>query len=368
MLRFIAYSDIHHDDYNNGVTEDDVVAVEEQITQYAIQNGINTIFFLGDWYRATNPNRSVIASAEASWRKRSGLGVKTYVLVGNHDRWTKSAISGHAFVSAGIFNNDLANVEVIDHVATLEFGNVLFLLVPSGHENSEAVLNFRHPRACTVVVLFHGLLAGSALANGGSASSGIHPDVLRNLQAHLVLGGDNHTHQRLDNLIGCPSYYVGATLQHNWGDRGQKRGFLDVSVAGEGQATVTFIPSNSPRFIRTKVPAINEMDAICKIQEIMNSSLEGNPGIIEVTLLGKNVLNINAETVENAVLQLGARRARIILDKTFEKVELAPGMNEAVSAEEKWTLHVQHTNTKELNPTLLGQMGRWAIEQAKRLY
>jgi hypothetical protein len=110
------------------------------------------------------------------------------------------------------------------------------------------------------------------------------------------------------------------------------------------------------------------MDAIGKINEMMKSALEGNDGIIEVTLLGPNVININAEMVENAVREFGARRARVILDKTFERVELAPGISDAKSPEEKWTLHIAHTNTKELNPTLLGQMGRWAIEEAKRQY
>lgn len=369
MLRFIAYSDIHHDEYNNGITEMDVVDVEDQITKYAIENKIETVFFLGDWFRATNPNRNIIASAEACWKRRSDSGIKTYVLVGNHDRWTKSATSGHAFVSASIFNNDLANVEVMDEVCTLEFGDTCFLFIPSGHENSESVVNFSRPSGSTVVVLFHGLVAGSALANGGSAGNGIHPDILRNIRADVIIGGDNHTHQRLDDLLGCPSVYVGATMQHNWGDRNQQRGFLDFVVASEGRASFTFISSKSPKFIRVKIPAVNEMDAICKINDIITNKLDGEKsGILEITLLGKNVSKINIDTVEAAVRNIGVRRIRVILDRTFEKVELVPGMQYTNLPEDKWSLFVAGTDTKELNQVLLEQMGKWAIQEAKRQY
>lgn len=368
MLRFIVYSDIHHDEYGNGITEADVAAVEDQVTQYAINNRIPIVFFLGDWFRATNPNRSVIASAEACWKKRSDLSVKTIALVGNHDRWTKSALSGHAFVSADIFNNDLENVVVVDKPQIMTLDNINFFMIPSGYEYSDEVKNHQAPRGKANIAMFHGLLSGSALVNGGSASSGIQPEILRNLDAHFIIGGDNHTHQRLDNIIGCPSIYVGATMQHNWGDRGQKRGFIDVSVSDFGDVNYNMIHSKSPRFIRTKIPAINEIDAIIKIEQALSEQLEGNVGIVEITLVGKNVQNINIDQITAALNKDNIRRIRIIADKTFEKLEVAAGITNAETHEAKWKLFVSGVDTKEFNPVLLEQMGTWAIQEAKRQY
>jgi len=368
MIRFIAYSDIHHDEYNNGVTEVDVASVEDQITQYAMDNTINIVFFLGDWFRATNPTRSVIASAEACWKKRSDAGIKTIVLVGNHDRWTKSALSGHAFVSAGIFSYDLENVSVIEKPQPIIINNVEFFMIPSGYEYSDEVKNYQSTRDRFTTVMFHGLLAGSALVNGGSASSGVQPEVLRKLNANLIIGGDNHTHQRLDHILECPSLYVGATMQHSWGDRGQDRGFLDVTIADSGKFNFSFVHSKSPRFIRTKIPAINEMDAIIKIENALSQQLKGNAGIVEITLIGKNMQNIDIDRITTAFDESNIRRLRIIADKTFEKLEVAAGLSKAATYEEKWRLFVAGVDTKEFNPILLERMGQWAIQEAKRQY
>jgi len=362
------YSDIHHDDYTNGITEDDVVAVENEITQFAINNHVKHTFFLGDWYRATNPNRSVIARAEACWKWRSDIGVHTTVVVGNHDRWTKSVVSGHAFVSAGIFNNDLKNIKVIDTVNSISFEDTTILCIPAGHENAPILKNWIKDSK-SLVVLFHGLVAGSALANGASAAGGIHPDILRSLRADMIIGGDNHTHQRLDALLGCPSMYLGAPLQHNWGDRGQRRGFWHVDYDGKSQPKFTFIPTNSPRFVRTKVPARNETDAILKIAEVIQKELEGRPGILEITLLGQHVGNINIDFVEQSVLKMGMRKVRVIADRTYDKIELVSGVSEARTPEDKWNAYIfnlDQTKTKDMNPTLLSEMGKWALQEARR--
>lgn len=365
-MQFLVYSDIHHDDYNNGITEADVVAVEDQVTQYAVQNQIQYVFFLGDWYRATNPNRSVIAVAEESWKRRSDAGITTIVLVGNHDRWTKSAESGHAFVSAGIYKTDLRNIQVIEDIREFDLEDVHFLCIPSGYERHSTIVNYNRSRDCTLIVLFHGLVAGSALANGGSAGSGIHPDVLRSLEADLIIGGDNHTHQRLDDLLNCVSLYVGAPLQHNWGDRGQTRGFWYINQCVGYTPEIRFIPSCSPRFVRKKLEAINDLDAITKVSALLDIELGGNKGIVEVTFMGKYAASLDADLIENTISQLGSRRQRVIIDRVYEKTQIA-GVAEAIQPEDKWNAHVAGTNTKELNPVLLSEMGKWAIQEARSI-
>ena len=365
-MRFLAYSDIHHDDYASGLTEDDVVSIEDQITQYAINNQITTIFFLGDWYRATNPNRSVIAKAEASWKRRSDAGVVTHVLVGNHDRWTKAIHSGHAFVAADIFKTDLEHVKVYDTVGELQLHDIRFLCLPSGHENVERVTSYRNDRSGPLVVLFHGLVAGSALANGATASGGVYPDILRNLGANLILGGDNHTHQRLDDLLGCPSMYLGAPLQHNWGDRGQRRGFWCIKV-GEGASVFEFIETVHPKFIRTKVDAKNEMDAVMKITQLVTTELRGGQGIVEITLIGEYAGSLNTEIIEKNLGHLPLRRFKLSIDRMYEKLEVARGVSDLERPEDKWAHFVSTgAQTKDMDPIMLAEMGKWALQEARK--
>lgn len=368
-MQFLVYSDIHHDCYNNGITLDDTINIENQITQYAIDNNTQYILFLGDWYRATNPVQRAIKAAEATWKDRSTYGITTIALVGNHDRETKSALSNHAFQSANIFNNDLKNVRVIEDVQRFELEGVHFFCIPSGYERHPMVTNFVNDHYCPLVVLFHGLVAGSALARGSSASSGIHPNILRRLEADYIIGGDNHTPQDLTELLGCPSRYVGAPLQHNWGDREQLRGFWHMCVNFNEQPHLDmyFVPSKSPRFVRKKLEAVNDMDALMKTTSLLQSQLDGNEGIVEITFMGKHAGSLNVELIENTIQQHGVRRCRIIIDRAYEKVQIAPGMMEATQPEDKWNAWVNGMNTKELNPSLLSEMGKWAIQEARRI-
>jgi hypothetical protein len=153
-------------------------------------------------------------------------------------------------------------------------------------------------------------------------------------------------------------------MQHNWGDKDQKRGFLDISIASEGRCSWEFIQSSSPQFIRIKLCVNGYADALNRIQEAMKA-YRYQSSIIEITLTGTNLNEVNVEAVEREFMQMGVRRIRIILDKAFEKLELIPGIQDIRLPEDKWALFVTNTDTKDFNPILLEQMGRWAIQKAK---
>lgn len=365
-MGFLAYSDIHHDHYTNGLLLEDTISVEDQITQYAVDHNISTVFFLGDWYRATNPLQHVIKAAESSWKRRCDLGIKTIVLVGNHDRDTKSATSKHAFTAADIFNQDLNGVMVIDEPCVQDIDNIPFLFIPSGHERASLDMDVSSING--LVVLFHGLLAGSALVNGGHAGSGINPSLLSQFNASLVLGGDNHTHQRLDNLLGCESMYLGAPLQHNWGDRGQERGFWHFELSNNGW-TYNKVFATAPRFLRFNVEAKSEMEALINISTKVNEDLGEYPGIVEITLINSN--DINLDYIESNIKNMcNIRSIKLIVDKTFKKLEVAAGITEATSPEEKWDLYVSSNNItgiEDFDITKLSNIGKWAIQEAKKL-
>lgn len=360
----LIYSDVHHDDYTNGLTLDDTVAVEDAITQYAINNNISNVLFLGDWYRATNPTRKVIAAAEESWKKRSDQGITTIVLVGNHDRWTKSALSGHSYISALQFTNDLKNIHVVDKLDNFGFidGGVKMLAIPSGFEGQDYSIHINPPPD---IVLFHALVTGSMLAHGGSVSNGIAPEILFKTGGVLMLGGDNHTPQDLSHVVGAPTRYVGAPLQHNWNDRGQDRGFLHLNWTDRENFVINHVSTRSPQFVRINIPANNEMEAVTKIYAEI-SKLNG-PGIFDITLIGKNVGSINIQFIEDSIRD-NVRRAKINVDRTYEKIEVAAGISEAHTPEDKWSTYVSGgAKIGQLNPSTLAEMGKWAIQEARKV-
>jgi len=362
MLEFLATSDIHHDDYKNGITLADTIAVEDEITQYAINHSINLVIFAGDLYRSTNPLHHVINAAEAAWKRRSDVGIVTFAMPGNHDYFTKSITSGHAFASVNIFSTDLKNVTVVDKVQILNVQGINFLFVPAGH-----VTTLPQPtNAAPTVIVFHDLIAGSYLSGGRPADDGIDVSEINKVGAILVLGGDNHIPQSLSKII--PSgFYLGAPLQHNWGDRDQNRGFWHIKITTDGKPIVhsTLIPTNSPKFIRITMPACTtDVETIMALQHKLNE-YTNRSAIIEVTLIGDKTININQEVVKNAILELGHRSVRIILSQVMTKIELIP---QSISQpEDKWNYFVTNTTNVDLDINLLSKIGTWAISEARKI-
>ncbi len=366
MTKFLVYSDIHHDVYSNGLTLDDTIGVEDQITKFAKDSNIKDVVFLGDWYRATNPLQQVIKAAEAAWKRRSDLGVRTYVLVGNHDRETKSANSRHAFAAADIFEQDLSRVCVVDKLNTIPIPDyeedTLLVFIPTGHhtqidDNFVAKVNEERKRR-KVIVLFHDLMSGCRVPSG-MINSGLNPKIFDKFKPDLILGGDNHTHQLLEHLTGYASMYLGAALQHNWGDRDQNRGFWCVNI-GEN-ITFEFIPSNTPKFIKIVVDANTESQAI---MNVLSKIPQNESNILDITLLGATK-EIQAY-VEKNVASCSNRPIRVSINKEPQKSKI--DMSNLTTSEDKWRAYVESdtTNSAGLDAKLLVEMGGQMLLRAKQ--
>jgi len=357
MLDFLAFSDIHHDVYTNGITLDDTISIEDQITTYALEHRIKHVIFDGDQFRATNPTQQVIKAAEASWKRRSDAGITTYAVIGNHDWWFKSSVGGHAFASVGIFTSDLKNVRVIDNYSIRDIDGVWFTFIPAGH-------SLDRPHQKGTIVVFHGMVAGSTLENGGTAR-GMSIESLRNLEGILYIGGDNHTPQQLKGINGV---YLGAPIQHTWGARGQDRGFWRFQI--DQTINTIFVPTISPRFIRIKIQASNDIETLCRITEVISKDAGNNPIIVDVTLIGKDAGNINTKFIHDSMSSIfKTRQIRISIDRTFEKIEIAPNIQQLSTPEDKWNAYVASgvgPNMDGLQPKMLSDIGVWAIQEARK--
>ena len=226
-IKLIAYSDIHHHEYTNGIVEQDVVDVERSIAELVKSTDSDIVIFGGDRFQSRNPTDYVKYSADKSFSELAAIGKPIIALVGNHDRSTKNNESHHSLKSIELLNHknviiaakiDIPTVNVRGH--TIEF-----YCIPAGHVPDMAVFgSARITRSddCYKICLFHDMLDG-CLTAGGTMFAG-NNELVKFLNYHqfdIVIGGDNHRGQVLyysnsDNMV----VYAGAPMQHTRNDAG----------------------------------------------------------------------------------------------------------------------------------------------------
>lgn len=258
-ITFMAYSDIHYHHYTNGLNLEDVAAVEDEMLQRAIDRKVDMILFGGDRFMSRNPMYEAALLSDRMLKKISDSGIPLYILVGNHDRLTKNDFKMHTMSHVRMYAKDLPNVTIMDKRAvyclrTSSGMKVAIHAVPAGHEPNDFVVdkNFDFH-----ICMFHGLILGSLYGNGTLVETGLSVSSFDKKGFNAVLGGDNHTRQEIKGLTDCRGIFIGAPMQHNWGDEGAKRGFVYGTVTkaewypiGRDEFNWEWIDSNSPKFMK----------------------------------------------------------------------------------------------------------------------
>lgn len=267
-ISFLAYTDIHYHHYTNGVTLADVEAVEEEMLQKAIELKVDFILFGGDRYMSRNPMYEAAFASDRMLKRISDSGIPWFGLIGNHDRTTKNDFKLYTLKHIGMYGKDLHGLTVMDERKAYVFPtksgySVAIHAVPAGH----APDNFHVDQNIDFnICLFHAIILGSSYHNGTVAGDGLSVSLFDKNGFDLVLAGDNHKKQEIVGLTDCRGYYIGAPMQHNWGDEGDLRGFQEFSLerrewegAGGPDTKVhpfrcignrTWIPSHTPKFMK----------------------------------------------------------------------------------------------------------------------
>jgi DNA repair exonuclease SbcCD nuclease subunit len=341
-IKFLAYSDIHHHEYTNGITGDDIYAVEVEALQLMRKHNVDFWLFGGDRFLSRNPLDITRARADAAFKEKNDEGIPGYLLVGNHDRWTKSPHSGHSMGHVYRYTTDLKNLHLMDNRDVYRFNikgrNIAIHAVPAGHSMEEVPFKFDENDDINIC-FFHDIIKGCRYHNGAVALEGLSPKLVDDPRFMLVLGGDNHQFQQLP-ITKTNGYYIGAPCQHNWGDIGSKRGFLLVEIIGDS-ITVTHIESSAPQFIKTE-------SKIKEIEELINWAVENRPTLINnivkltVTCPYELLHGLDLPKWESKLTQLsGARFVRVKF--IFETKTVQHDEIKKKSDEEEW---IDFTNFK----------------------
>lgn len=346
-IRGIAYTDIHHHAYDNGLTLDDTLGLEDQATKLANEYDAHLIIFNGDRFLSRNPSSSVRAAADRKMLLKVSTGTRRVVCItGNHDRETKNAHSGHSMMNLQLFNNN--NLVVLDervrHRLIVDGVKLDIHAVPADQSLDTTPFTFDATTDINIC-LFHNLVIGSWLQNGIKSPYGLDPKLLDLVEFDLVLGGDNHVHQQLDfkNNIG---YYIGAPCQHNWGDVGQQRGFVTFSIVSDGTGSVvdvSFVPSIHPKFINVK----RTIDADSKSQLLIDGVLKeiGNGNIVRLVLNGDythitSLVRKPQELADKIKVASKSRLVEVITEPTITFKDIIPALKQTKTPAEDWQAYV----------------------------
>jgi len=290
MAIIAAVSDLHYHQYNNGLTLDDVIKVGDEFIELCKSTKADIVIFGGDTTLSRNPTYEVELAIIDFLKKLSKLNIPVAFLVGNHDRVYKSNFKIHSLAHVKLYPDDYPNIAIMDqrrdYVFHTENGVVAVHAVPAGHKPE----NFKlHPNIINICV-FHDIVMGSAMASGMPAETGLSVSLFDNNGFNLVLAGDNHHRQELKGLTDCQGIYLGAGLQHNWGDSGDERGFTVIDIS-PGETKLKFIPSHSPKFMKISWDISSIEQLIEHIKQINN--WEGN--IIKLNISGPSKLILDLD-------------------------------------------------------------------------
>jgi DNA repair exonuclease SbcCD nuclease subunit len=359
-LRLLAYSDIHYDRYNNGLTLEDIQRVDELSLQIGIERDVHCWLFGGDWFADKNPDSGLRAIRDAALARKADHAMVA-ALVGNHDRESKGMHSQHNLNHVKIWDRDMqSNLVIMDEARDYRVGsNLTITAVPAGHKFRPQV-----HRNTFNLCMFHDMALGSLQQNGQKALHGFDLSVLDSSDFQLVLGGDNHVRQKLPTR-NVEAHYIGAALQHNWGDRDQARGFMYIEINTAHKATsmmVQYIDSGAPRFIELddNVGADRSFKQVeSDVVRKNGSALEGH--IVRIILRGDaaQLCSISkVSTLERSLReQTGARSLKIITEPYTAVKELIPELKATKTPMEDWKVFVSSGKLPDIDPDALMREG-----------
>lgn len=251
----------------------DILHCLHRIHVYCVKHNINTILFAGDlFHKRVLVNTLVENLVYDQIKAMTDDRIFIYMIPGNHDQIDNSDFPQH---SLHIFDS-LKNVYIADTEKSL-----VPYTIPYNDEDSHKFVNIypapfsknvqmikdlitsyaeiarKHTDdAICDVLLGHAGIDGASTGRssypleGAFSVDDLYPDV-------FDFGIFGHYHKR-QHLNGLENYfYIGAPLQHNFNDEGQKKGFAVIDTVDK---TTKFVNLKSPRFITITDPEISAED------------------------------------------------------------------------------------------------------------
>lgn len=191
--------------------------LENEFIPYLIENKIDTIIHLGDFF---DRRKYVNFNTLSSVRKRFiepliAHNVDMYVTLGNHDTYYRNT---NEINSVQELLSRYSNFTIVDHPIQIEFDHLCIDVIPwITNENLDSTLEFIE-RSDSLMLCGHLEIAGFQVMSGVKHTHGLTPKQFDKFE--MVLSGHFHIKQSEGNI-----FYLGSQYQMNFGDVNSKKGF-----------------------------------------------------------------------------------------------------------------------------------------------
>lgn len=237
---------VEFEGYNLNSRLVDTIKVFRQFYAECLKNKVDLVINLGDIFHMRNRfNMFFFNMVFREFQNQAHPEMETWILPGNHDIESKNSDP----LEASVYSFDaIDTITVFAKPWIMQHKGIHFYFMPytGNKEVREKHLADFQKTAKKVkglnIFLYHGIVTGAVL--GGVKAKGGIP--LRELKPFdFSFCGDVHIHQALGhgNVV-----YTGAPQQHNFGDEGQKRGYVLFDTKSKDWA---FMPLKSPKFFKT---------------------------------------------------------------------------------------------------------------------
>lgn len=321
-FEFLIFSDLHAHNFKYGSTKvpipglgglynsrlADTIAVLDEIREYAVENGIETVFFCGDlFHRRAAVSTDVRYAVVDRLMKFAEDSISLHMIPGNHDMGDRK---GHIHSLIGLGDVDYIQVHDNVYMVNIPSAGINFVFVPYSDNIEDARADLvsagRFADICEqpVVLLAHlgmqGAKVGSDYVLINNADVTVS-DVPRDKFASCFFG-HFHEHQR----VFGNGWFIGATHQHNWGDSGGSRGFLHAKL-DKGEVTFEQVKTAAPEFIAGKEAERVSFKANDFIRIFTNK-----PGFSDIEMLKANMGVSHLEVI----VEPNSSDDDFVLDKT----------------------------------------------------
>lgn len=95
---------------------------------------------------------------------------------------------------------------------------------------------------------------------------------------NLVLLGHYHLHQKLDSVLKTNSCYVGSSIKDDFGEIGQAKGFVHVTIQDDGKVNWKHVPYPDVQFVQVELKASEGFDKV--VETVLKPIGPGSPRVI----------------------------------------------------------------------------------------
>jgi DNA repair exonuclease SbcCD nuclease subunit len=233
----------HRLDQKSPVTDRlvDTLKVLDEAARYAVENEIGEVYVVGDLLDRRLLDAVTLKAAKEKLVEVliDEYGLNVTLVPGNHEAYDAG---GSAYTLEAFANLRPDRLRVWGpEMATVLTDSARIVGLPYKPEDeTRKSLDGLADREVTVVLL-HQSLAGGRVGDW-VCPEGLSEEDLAGFR--FTIAGHFHSKQTLPSE---KAMYLGAPMQHNFGDAGDERGFWDVKI-GTKRVQTTFVESRAPRF------------------------------------------------------------------------------------------------------------------------